>query len=153
MAVFSEVMKMQRFHWKNVVTELINGQKETHWCWYFLPNVPGLGQSENAVRFAVSPEEFYNFMNYSEYAGNIFTVIHLIDRAYRKHHRFDMKMVLGEVDTLKWCSFMTLVREMYKTGAVDVTDSLHSIVIGSDHHGVCEHTRKTVADFSTQYWR
>lgn len=56
------ILQNQREHWANVVSELMDGTKLTHWCWYFLPNVPGLGKSEESQYFAVTLDEFSRYM-------------------------------------------------------------------------------------------
>ena len=145
------ILENQRIHWKNVVLELLNGRKETHWCWYFLPNVPGLGKSPESIRFAVTPKEFYLYMQNNEYAGNIFTVIHLIDQAYRRHPKMNLTEILANnpIDVLKWNSCLTLVRSMYIMGLIDVGDAMHSMILGSDHHGVCQHTVDVLKKFES----
>jgi uncharacterized protein (DUF1810 family) len=40
--------------YERAVAELRDGHKTTHWMWFVLPQVAGLGRSETAVRFAIS---------------------------------------------------------------------------------------------------
>lgn len=159
-----EILEQQRVHWNNVVLELLNGRKETHWCWYFLPNIPGLGTSEQSKHFAVTPDEFIEFMENSEYAGNIHTVMHLIDRAHRNHPSLDILYVLGdnEVDVLKLKSFYTLYRQLYYYGLIltppddyDITETPRYYYIAeilqcsSEMYGVCEFTQETL---NRRFW-
>ena len=143
-----EILENQRAHWNNVVLELLNGRKETHWCWYFLPNIPGLGTSEQSQKFAVTPDEFIEFMQNSEYAGNIHTVMHLIDRAHRNHPSLDILYVMGdnEVDVLKLNSFYTLYRHLYYNMEVDPPYfMIRELVRHSDDvYGTCEFTQHTL---------
>lgn len=37
-----------------VCSELRAGQKQTHWMWFIFPQITGLGQSEMAIRYAIS---------------------------------------------------------------------------------------------------
>jgi uncharacterized protein (DUF1810 family) len=140
------ILNHQREHWGNVVSELIDGEKLTHWCWYFLPNVPGLGQSEQSQYFAVELNEFARYMENSEYRGNICTVIHLIDRAYRESDDMDLKHILGEVDALKFRSFLTLFRMYYwyiaPGGLLNHCHGTTKLVKYSDDvYGTCDFTR------------
>lgn len=148
-----EILEHQRVHWNNVVIELLNGRKETHWCWYFLPNIPGLGTSEQSKHFSVSPDEFIEFMDNSEYAGNIHTVMHLIDRAHRNHPSLDILYVLGdnEVDVLKLKSFYALYRHLYYNMELQppyyTIDAL--VKRSGDIYGICEFTRGTI---NRRFW-
>src|ERR1700761_3486 len=38
----------------NVLSELRDGRKRTHWMWFIFPQIAGLGSSEMACRFAIS---------------------------------------------------------------------------------------------------
>lgn len=143
-----EILERQRTHLNNVVIELLNGRKETHWCWYFLPNIPGLGTSEQSKHFAVTPDEFIEFMDNSEYAGNIHTVMHLIDRAHRNHPSLDILYVLGDndVDVLKLKSFYTLYRHLYYN--MELNPPYHTISElvkrSGNIYGTCEFTQNTL---------
>ena len=145
------ILEAQRKHWNNVVLELLNGQKETHWCWYFLPNVPGLGTSDTAKAFAVTPEEFAEFMLNNEYAGNIHTVMFLIDRAYRNSSVMSIQRVMGNnpVDVLKLKSFLTLYRDMICTDQIETPDKpiAHILLHSGAVYGSCRHTEETVLDY------
>jgi len=142
-----EILIKQREHWANVVTELLNGQKTTHWCWYFFPNVPGLGKSPEAQYFALEPDAFVEFFTTnSEYCGNILTVLALTDRAYRANKGLNLEAVLGEVDALKFKSFVTLVWNTYATSSYDADILPHRVCKILRHsnevYGTCEHTGK-----------
>lgn len=144
------ILREQRMSWHDVVNELANGQKETHWCWYFFPNVPGLGQSDKAKSFAVTPEEFLRFLENTEYAGNISTVIYLVDRAVREHPGCDLLYVLGynEVDVLKWRSFMTLIRVLWLRRELHFSSKIASIIKHSDDmYGTCRYTIDKIDQF------
>jgi uncharacterized protein (DUF1810 family) len=141
------ILERQREQWFDVVNELANGRKETHWCWFFVPNVPGLGQSEMARAAAVTPEEFAECMENQEYAGYISAVIFLVDQAVRNNLRMSIFEVLGdnEVDVLKWTSFMTLVRALYHREILTFSPNINEIIKWSQvKYGVCEHTVQAV---------
>lgn len=155
-----DILTKQREHWDDVTSELVDGKKKTHWCWYFLPNVPGLGTSDQAKAFAVTPGEFVEFMKNSEYAGNINTVTFLIYhsvRHLRTHFNEDFNVailkVLGHnsVDVLKYISFITLVRSLVNTKMVtfksDRINIMFSDLDGMFPNAICEHTEDVLEDF------
>jgi uncharacterized protein (DUF1810 family) len=56
----TDTFNLQRFTgaqaevWPDVVRELGNGLKESHWMWFVFPQLTGLGRSATAERFALS---------------------------------------------------------------------------------------------------
>ena len=40
--------------YEHAVAELRSGQKRTHWMWYALPQLKGLGRSSNAFRYGIT---------------------------------------------------------------------------------------------------
>ena len=137
------ILENQREHWANVVTELMDGQKITDWSCFFLPNIPGLGQSEQSQYYAVTLEELSRYMRNNEYRGNICTVIYLIDRAYRESNTMDLAKILGEVDALKFRSCITLLWYYYLH--TDYVDDLsykfiRIIKYSLEVYGHCEYT-------------
>lgn len=153
MQLLERTLKAQREHWADVVSELLNGKKETHWCWFMFPNVEGLGHSENAKHFAVTPEYFIWMMNNSkEYAGNIYTVIYLIDQVYRNHPALDLQDILGEVDVLKFRSFITLVYLCWINGDIDIPSNTISNILkySRDVYGSCPHTVNAMLELNTK---
>ena len=154
------ILRKQREHWENVTAELIDGRKKTHWCWYFLPNVPGLGTSDQAKAFAVTPEEFVEFMKNPEYAGNINTVLFLIHKSVsdlRTHFNEDFNAaileVLGDnpVDVLKYISCITVIRSLVNTKMVTLKSNRVNIMFsdleGMFPNAICEHTEDVLDDF------
>ena len=43
----------QDFVYENVVRELKNGQKNSHWMWFIFPQIEGLGRSSIAKEFSI----------------------------------------------------------------------------------------------------
>ena len=41
----------------NVLSEIRNGRKATHWMWFVFPQIAGLGRSETAQRYAIGSLE------------------------------------------------------------------------------------------------
>ena len=135
-----KILEHQRHHLPNVVSEMINGRKETHWCWYFLPNVPGLGTSPQSQEFAVSPKEFAEFMKNPEYCGTVVATALLIDRAVKTQPDKDILYVLGDnpIDVLKWNSFQTLLLSSVYHGKITLPKDVFAFIRDCSR---CEHTR------------
>lgn len=140
--ILEVTLEAQRLHWGDFVSEMLKGKKETHWCWFMFPNVPGLGSSDNAKKYAVTPSQFVWMMqNSQEYCGNILAIIRMVDWAYRTHPSLDLEEILGEVDVLKFKSFLTLVRVPWFHGKFTLPPIVEDIVRTSDKvYGRCSHT-------------
>ena len=39
---------------ETALTELISGQKQSHWMWFIFPQIVGLGESETAQHYAIA---------------------------------------------------------------------------------------------------
>lgn len=50
---FNHFLAAQKTVIAQVEDELSRGRKETHWMWFFFPQITGLGQSSLAQRFAI----------------------------------------------------------------------------------------------------
>lgn len=153
-ATIEEILTNQREHWGNVVYELLQGKKTTHWCWYFLPNVPGLGKSPNAQHFALDPATFIDyFIGNAEYRGNLITTTMLIDQAYRNSNSVNLQDILGEVDVLKFRSFLTLAKSTlsaysFNHSSKDYLPIPYWKILLHAHecYGTCEYTSETCRD-------
>lgn len=149
-ATIEEILTNQRKHWGNVVYELLNAKKTTHWCWYFFPNVPGLGKSENAQHFALDPATFVDyFIGNAEYRGNLIATTMLVDQAYRNSNSLNLQDILGEVDVLKFRSFLTLAKStlisypfVYTAGYLP-KPYWKLLIHAYECYGICEYTSET----------
>lgn len=61
---FQHFLDAQNSIYEQVIEELRNGEKRTHWMWYVFPQLKGLGTSPMSVRYAIEDEkqakEFWN---------------------------------------------------------------------------------------------
>jgi uncharacterized protein (DUF1810 family) len=53
----SRFLSAQEGIYQNVLVELRNGQKRTHWMWFIFPQISGLGHSETAKHYAIKSLE------------------------------------------------------------------------------------------------
>ncbi|BFM03387.1 DUF1810 domain-containing protein [Psychrobacter alimentarius] len=55
--LFDDFIQAQDTIYSQVIEELTQGHKRTHWMWFIFPQVKGLGQSTMARRFAIESLE------------------------------------------------------------------------------------------------
>ena len=46
-------VEVQKPCYAQVITELRNADKQSHWMWFIFPQITGLGSSENAEKFSI----------------------------------------------------------------------------------------------------
>jgi len=61
----SRFINAQKGVFENVLTELRNGQKRTHWMWFIFPQIDGLGKSATSKHYSIkSVEEARKYVNH-----------------------------------------------------------------------------------------
>ena len=95
----------QRMVYANVVAELRQGKKRSHWMWFIFPQVVGLGSSPTAERFAItSPEEAIAYLGHEVLGPRLRECTRLVlDVKDKTAHE-----IFGSPDDLKFRSSMTL---------------------------------------------
>ena len=95
----------QRMVYVNVVAELRQGKKRSHWMWFIFPQVMGLGLSAMAERFAItSPEEAIAYLGHEVLGPRLRECTRLVlDVKDKTAHE-----IFGSPDDLKFHSSMTL---------------------------------------------
>jgi len=148
--LLDDYIRMQDEHLTDALFEIsVNGRKETHWCWYFLPNVPGLGTSEQSRHYAIDLDTYMLFLQNQKFRRNIFTMIKAVDTAYRTSVHMDLEYIFGDnpVDVLKWRSCLTLTWLAY-LNMPDFHDDWRYITTiiryARDVYGVCAKTLNAV---------
>ena len=95
----------QRMVYANVVAELRQGEKRSHWMWFIFPQVTGLGFSSMAERFAIaSPEEATAYLEHEVLGLRLRECTRLVLDVRNKTARD----IFGSPDDLKFRSSMTL---------------------------------------------
>ncbi len=91
--------------YSNVVAELRQGKKRSHWMWFAFPQVVGLGFSPMAERFAItSPEEAIAYLGHEVLGPRLRECTRLVlDVKNKSAHD-----IFGSPDDLKFRSSMTL---------------------------------------------
>ena len=90
---------------EQVLSELVDGQKRTHWMWFIFPQIHGLGSSAMAQRFAVTGlEEACAYLNHPLLGARLRDCTELVNAVSAN----DPDDIFGYPDSLKFHSSMTL---------------------------------------------
>jgi uncharacterized protein (DUF1810 family) len=88
-----------------VVGELRDGRKRTHWMWFVFPQLLGLGGSSMAVRYGISSlAEARAYLGHDLLGPRLRECTGLVNRV----HGRSVGEIFGWPDDLKLCSSMTL---------------------------------------------
>jgi uncharacterized protein (DUF1810 family) len=91
--------------WPQVVAELREGRKRSHWMWFVFPQVAGLGLSATSVRYALaSRAEAVAYLAHPVLAARLHEATDLM----LGHAGTPAEAILGGIDAVKFRSSMTL---------------------------------------------
>jgi uncharacterized protein (DUF1810 family) len=107
----SDPFNLQRFLdaqapvFDQVLAELRNGRKRTHWMWFIFPQIAGLGSSPMAQRYAIaSRAEAEAYLRHEELGERLKRCIELVNQLSGR----SAEEIFGYPDNLKFRSSMTL---------------------------------------------
>jgi uncharacterized protein (DUF1810 family) len=107
----SDFYNLQRFveaqdHvYTQVCSELRQGEKRSHWMWYIFPQIQGLGHSFNARLFAISSlAEAQAYLQHPILGSRLIECTTLVMAVEGR----PSENIFGYIDSLKFCSSMTL---------------------------------------------
>lgn len=108
-ASLERFVQAQARDYAQALAELRAGHKRTHWIWYVLPQLRGLGRSSTA--------QFYGLADRAEaraYAAHPLLGPRLVQcvQALLAHPQRTAQQMLGEVDAMKLRSCLTLFAEV-----------------------------------------
>ncbi len=91
--------------WPQVMAELKDGRKRTHWMWFVFPQIAGLGKSPTSRKYAIP-----SLAGATTYLAHPVLGPRLIDatRAALRHQDKQPDDIFGPVDAMKFRSSMTL---------------------------------------------
>lgn len=91
--------------YRQALAELLAGHKTSHWIWYVLPQLRGLGRSEMAHHYGLA-----DLAEATAYFGHPVLGPRLCDcvRALLGHHDRNAQSILGTVDATKLHACLTL---------------------------------------------
>jgi uncharacterized protein (DUF1810 family) len=105
MAGLQEFVDAQDKHWPQILGELRDGRKATHWIWYVFPQLATLGRSAMARQFGLSGiEEAGAYLAHPVLGPRLIETTALL----MAHQGLDPVEILGPVDALKVRSCLTL---------------------------------------------
>lgn len=95
----------QRFDYEIALAELSSGRKRSHWMWYVLPQLRGLGYSEMAQEYGLCGQaEAMRYYNHPILGPRLVTCVN----AVLAHRDKSAASILGDVDAVKFRSCLTL---------------------------------------------
>ena len=98
-------VRAQAENYQEALAELRAGHKRTHWSWYVLPQIRGLGTSEMSVRYAISgTEEARAYLGHPVLGARLRECV----AAINAHRSLSAVDILGPVDAQKLHSCLTL---------------------------------------------
>ncbi len=91
--------------YRNVLAELRQGRKRSHWMWFIFPQLAGLGHSAMAQRFALSSrDEARAYLGHAVLGPRLLECTALVNAVGGR----TIHDILGSPDDLKFHSSMTL---------------------------------------------
>lgn len=98
-------MDAQEPVFEQVLSELRQGHKRTHWIWFIFPQIKGLGHSELARKFAISSrEEAEAYLNHPVLGRRLKECTQLVTLVEGR----SINQIFGSPDDMKFRSSMTL---------------------------------------------
>lgn len=95
----------QEWSYKTALEEIKLGRKMSHWMWFIFPQIKGLGHSATAIFYSISClDEAIAYLD-DEVLG---ARMREISNELLKHSDKSVESILGEIDSLKLKSSMTL---------------------------------------------
>ena len=104
-ALFNDFIKAQDAVYSQVIDELTQGHKRTHWMWFIFPQVKGLGHSTMSQRYAIeSLEQAKEYLQHDILSARLVQCAELLEL----HPDKSALDIFGAIDTLKLHSSLTL---------------------------------------------
>ena len=95
----------QKSVYEQVVVELLEGDKQTHWMWFIFPQINGLGQSSTAKLYSIkSKEEAIAYLEHAILGKRIKECVEILLKVNGK----TASQIFGFPDDMKLKSSMTL---------------------------------------------
>ena len=108
-------LKAQDPVYADVVRELRDGGKASHWMWFIFPQIAGLGRSETACFFAIaSREEAIAYLQHPILGARLRECTELVNGVVGR----SLEGIFGSIDAIKFRSSMTLFAQATADNAV-----------------------------------
>ena len=108
-------LEAQETMYSTALKEIINGEKESHWMWYIFPQLRGLGRSTMAYKYGLDEiEEAKAYLAHPVLSARLIE----ISEALLVHKEECIEDIMGNIDTMKLRSSMTLFASLSKDNSV-----------------------------------
>jgi uncharacterized protein (DUF1810 family) len=98
-------VEAQAKDYSQAISELRAGRKRTHWMWYILPQLKGLGLSQMALFYGIgSAAEARAYLAHPILGPRLIECVETMNRL----RGLSAREVLGEIDAMKFRSCLTL---------------------------------------------
>jgi uncharacterized protein (DUF1810 family) len=98
-------IKAQDESYDEIIRELKNGEKVTHWMWYVFPQIAGLGQSATEKFYAIQdPSEAQAYLDHPVLGKRLLECTKIVMSLRGK----SALAIFGDIDAMKFRSSMTL---------------------------------------------
>ena len=98
-------LEAQERMYETALKEIKNGEKESHWMWYIFPQLRGLGRSQMAYVYGINGlEEAKAYLAHPVLSARLIEIC----EALLEHKNEDIEDILGDIDSMKLRSSMTL---------------------------------------------
>ena len=98
-------VQAQETSYSNAIAELRAGKKKSHWSWFVLPQVEGLGTSPMSIRYSISSlDEARAYLLHPVLGPRLIETV----TALLSHSGKGADQILGNIDAKKLHSCMTL---------------------------------------------
>ena len=95
--------------YEEVVSELKNGAKASHWMWFIFPQIKGLGRSPTSIEFAISSlDEARAYLHHPVLGARLKECTRLVHRTQGR----SIEQIFGYPDNMKFHSSMTLFAQV-----------------------------------------
>jgi uncharacterized protein (DUF1810 family) len=103
--MFSKFLSAQDPIWLDVVDELKNGKKKSHWMWFVFPQLKELGRSANSEFYALNGlAEAELYLGHGILGNRIMELVRIL----LSSGECDPKIIFGFIDAKKLKSSLTL---------------------------------------------
>jgi uncharacterized protein (DUF1810 family) len=107
-------VEAQAANYADAIAELRAGRKRTHWSWYVLPQIHGLGTSPMSVRYAISGQpEAKAYLDHPVLGARLRECV----AALNAHDGLTAAAILGDIDARKLHSCLTLFASVGEAGS------------------------------------
>jgi uncharacterized protein (DUF1810 family) len=105
----------QEHQYATALAELSSGQKQTHWIWYVLPQLRGLGRSQMARDYGIADRaEAARYVAHPVLGPRLVECVN----AMLAHSDRSAAEILGSIDAMKFRSCVTLFADVAPTEPV-----------------------------------